>query len=136
MQELLEIMHGSLAVKVPSELFSGCDARIDTEAAEEFKGTLQSRYPWLSANSLDVLMETARRKYIEILDEETKGSSKAERLRKQGKQDSAEQQLRRNVERYPEDPDVWYALGRMLCETGRKEEGYEAFNRGRSLFRK
>ena len=136
MQDLLEIMHGSLSVKVPSKLFSGYDAKLDSAAAEEFKEILGSRYPWLSANSLDVLIETARKKYIETLDEETSGLSKVERLRRQGKLDSAEQQLRHNVERYPEDSDVWYALGKMLCETGRTEEGYEAFNRGRLLFRK
>jgi len=136
MDDMLEIMHGSLAVRVPSGLFSGCDGIIDTAAAERFREILASRYPWLSVNSLDVLMETARKKYIDTLDEETKGLSKAERLRRQGKPDSAERQLRESLEKHPDNPDAWYALGKMLCDAGKTEEGYEAFNRGRSLFRK
>lgn len=136
MDDMLEIMHGSLSVRVPSGFFSGCDGIMDAEAAERFKELLASRYPWLSANSLDVLMETARKKYIDTLDDETNGLSRAERLRRQGKLDSAEKQLRESIERRPDDPDAWYALGKMLCDAGKTGEGYEAFNRGRSLLRK
>ena len=95
---------------------------------------LKQRYPWLSDNSVDVLMETARKRMIEILDEETNGRSLGKELESQGKIEEAIKHLKKHLEVDPEDADTWYALGELLCKAGRTEEGYKAFARGRELF--
>lgn len=136
MQEFIEINHGSLTAKVPSSMFSGCDAAVDADAAENYKDLMSKRYPWLTSNSIDVLIETARKRFMDIMDEETMGLSKAERLRRQGRLNSAEDHLRRCLERYPENADLWYALGKLLCSMGKTEDGYAAFGRGGSLIGK
>lgn len=126
--------HGKLTVSVPRNIFKGYGAEIDEERAAPFKEMLKQRYPWLSDNSLDVLMETARKKMIEILDEDTNGRSLSKELESQGKTEEAIKHLKKRLEINSEDADTWYALGELLCKTGRTEEGYKAFARGRELF--
>ncbi|MCL2318358.1 MAG: tetratricopeptide repeat protein [Methanomassiliicoccaceae archaeon] len=78
-------------------------------------------------------METARKRMIDILDEETNGRSFAKDLESQGKIEEAVRHLKKHLE-IAEDADTWYALGELLCKAGRTEEGYKAFARGRELF--
>ena len=126
--------HGKLTLNIPRNIFKGDDANIDNEKAAPFREMLKQRYPWLSDNSLDVLMEKARRTMIEIRNEETNGLSICRELESEGRQEEAIKHLRERLEMNPHDPDTWYALGELLCKTGRTEEGYKAFARGRELF--
>ena len=126
--------HGKLDVSVPRNIFRGNGAVIDAERAAPFRELLKQRYPWLNDNSLDVLMENARKKMIGILDEETNGRSLSKELESQGRIEEAIRHLKKHLEMNPEDPDTWYALGELLCRSGRTEEGYKAFARGRELF--
>ncbi|MDR0309575.1 MAG: tetratricopeptide repeat protein, partial [Candidatus Methanoplasma sp.] len=119
--------HGSLTVSVPKNIFKGDCAVIDQEKAKPFREILKSRYPWLSDNSLDVLMESARKIMVSILDEETNGRSLSRYLDSQGKTEEAIMHLKRYLEKDPENADSWYALGELLCKVGRAEEGYKAF---------
>jgi len=127
------VTHGKLVVNVPRNIFKG-NARIDEEKAVPFREMLKSRYPWLTDNSLDVLMENARRTMESMLDEETNGRSLSKELESQGRTEEAIRHLKKHLEKGPEDADTWYALGELLCKSGRTEEGYKAFARGRELF--
>jgi cytochrome c-type biogenesis protein CcmH/NrfG len=79
-------------------------------------------------------MENARKVMIGVLDEETNGRSLSMYLESQGKNEEAIKHLKKHLEEGPGDPDTWYALGELLCRSGRTEEGYKAFARGRELF--
>ncbi|MDR0508906.1 MAG: tetratricopeptide repeat protein [Candidatus Methanoplasma sp.] len=128
------VTHGSLVVSVPRNIFRGSGAAIDEERAAPFRDMLKHRYPWLTDNSLNVLMDNARKTMMRILDEETNGRSLSKELESQGRTEEAIRHLKRHLEKDPEDADTWYALGELLCRSGRVEEGYKAFARGRELF--
>jgi len=128
------VTHGKLVVNVPRDIFKGDGAAIDREKAAPFREMLEARYPWLTDNSLDVLMETARKTMVGILDEETNGRSLSRELESQGRTEEAIGHLKEHLEKDPQDADTWYALGELLCRSGRAEEGYKAFARGRELF--
>ena len=130
----MTIAHGSLVVKVPSDIFSGADGSIDAAKAEPFRDMLRNRYPWLNDNSLDTLMRKAGQEYVRIMDAETKGRVVSKDLESRGLNEAALAHLERHLEQDPEDADSWYALGDLLCKMGRAEEGYKAYARGRQLF--
>ncbi|MCK9323239.1 MAG: tetratricopeptide repeat protein [Candidatus Methanomethylophilaceae archaeon] len=95
---------------------------------------MKDRYPWLTDNSLDVLMRNAQKEMIMILDEETNGRSFSKNLESKGKIEDAIKHLQKHLEHNPNDADSWYLMGELLCKIGRAEEGYKAFARGRELF--
>jgi tetratricopeptide (TPR) repeat protein len=128
------VAHGKLTVNVPRDLFKGDGAVIDEKGAAPFKKMLQSRYPWLTDNSLDVLMSNARSIMIGVLDEESNGRSFSRVLVSEGRIDEAIDHLKEHLKEKPDDADTWYALGELLCRSGRVEEGYKAFAKGRGSF--
>lgn len=128
------VTHGKLTVNVPRDLFKGNDAEVVRSKEIPFRKLLRSRYPWLTENSLDVLIENARKEMLRILDEETHGRSTSKELESKGKIEEAIKHLKKHLEQDPNDADSWYALGELLCKAGRTEEGYKAFSRGRDLF--
>lgn len=128
------MVHGKLSVNVPRDMFKGDGAVIDEKKAAPFKKMLQSRYPWLTDNSLEVLMSNARSVMLGILDEESNGRSFSRVLASQGRTEEAIAHLKEHLDRDPNDADTWYALGELLCRSGRVEEGYKAFAKGRELF--
>jgi len=130
----IEVTHGKLTVNVPRKLFSGADATLDETKAAEFGRMLKSRYPWLTDGSLEVLFRNARFEMLRVLDYETGGRNESKRLEEQGDIEGAIKHLKKHLEEDPEDADSWYALGNLLCKAGRTDEGYQAFNKGRSLF--
>lgn len=132
----ITVVHGNLTVDVPRRLFRGPDCEIDEEAARPFRDMVRARYPWVSESSMDVLMSKARKEMIRVIDEETGGRSHSSNLAQQGKLDEAIAHMRLHIEQDPEDADSWYALGNLLCQAGRTDEGYRAFNRGRDLAQK
>ena len=132
----ITVVHGNLTVDVPRKLFRGPYCEIDEEAARPFRDMVRARYPWVSESSMDVLMSKARKEMIRVIDEETGGRSHSSNLAQQGKLDEAIAHMRLHIEQDPEDADSWYALGNLLCQAGRTDEGYRAFNRGRELAQK
>jgi len=128
------VAHGNLTVNVPRDLFKGDGAVIVEKKAVPFKKMLQSRYPWLTDNSLDVLMANARNIMLSILDEESNGRSFSRLLASEGRIDEAVEHLKEHLTANPNDADTWYALGELLCRSGRADEGYKAFAKGRELF--
>lgn len=132
----ITVVHGNLTVDVPRKLFRGPYCEIDEETARPFRDMVRARYPWVSESSMDVLMSKARKEMIRVIDEETGGRSHSSNLAQQGKLDEAIAHMRLHIEQDPEDADSWYALGNLLCQAGRTDEGYRAFNRGRELAQK
>ena len=132
----ITVTHGSLTVNVPRDLFTGPDCEFVPEKTAEFRKMIGRRYPWLSENSIDVLMRNARNEMINTIDEETGGRVASKQMASKGKFDQAIAHLKEHLERNPQDADSWYALGELLCKAGRAEEGYRAMNRGRSLSEK
>lgn len=121
-------------MNVPRNIFKGNNAEIDPIKAAPFREMLKGRYPWLTDNSLDVLMEKARKEIVVLIDEETNGRSVSKELESQGRLEDAIKHLKKHLEKEPNDADSWYALGELLCKAGKAEEGYKAFSRGRELF--
>lgn len=123
-------------MNVPRDVFTGGDARIDERKKESFGRMLRGRYPWLTEGSLEVLFRSARREMLRVLDEESGGRNESRRMRSKGDVEGAIAHLRTHLEEDPEDADAWYALGELLCESGKAEEGYAAFAEGRRHFRR
>jgi tetratricopeptide (TPR) repeat protein len=129
----ITVTHGSLTVRVPRSLFIGRTGEIDPAKASSFRENVQNRYPWITDNSLDVLMRSASREMERVIDEESGGRVHSRELEMSGRTDDAIAHLKRHLESDPGDADGWYALGDLLCRCGRTEEGYKAFARGRDL---
>ena len=132
----ISVVHGSLTVDVPRRLFKGPECTLDEEAAGPFRELVRNRYPWISDNSVDVLLRKARLEMIRVRDEESKGKEHSRVLASQGKLDDAIRHMELHLELDPDDADSWYELGNLLCRAGRAEEVYRAFNKGRKVFKK
>ena len=132
----ISVVHGSLTVDVPRRLFKGPECTLDEEAAGPFRELVRNRYPWISNNSVDILLRKARLEMIRVRDEESKGKEHSRVLASQGKLDDAIRHMELHLELDPDDADSWYELGNLLCRAGRAEEGYRAFNKGRKVFKK
>lgn len=83
---------------------------------------------------MEVFWRNARRTMLKTMDEETGGVNGSDRMVKKGDVDGAIAHLRRHLEEDPEDPDSWYALGKLLCQKGDMKGGYAAFAEGRKYF--
>ncbi|MEA4977804.1 MAG: tetratricopeptide repeat protein [Methanomassiliicoccaceae archaeon] len=130
----IEVHHGNLTVHVPRGIFKAGTAEIVPERAAPFREMVMGRYPWLTANSVNVLMERAIKEMRQVLDEETAGRSVSRVLAEGGRVGEAIDHLTKSLERNPDDADSWYLLGELLCRVGRTDEGYKAFAEGRKRF--
>ncbi|MGI6472430.1 MAG: tetratricopeptide repeat protein [Candidatus Methanomethylophilaceae archaeon] len=119
---------------VPRSIFERGTGTVVPERAAPFREMIMNRYPWLTENSVNVLMERASREMSQILDEETSGRSAARHLEEKGHTEKAITHLENMLILNPEDSDSWYLLGELLCKIGRAEEGYKAFSKGRKKF--
>lgn len=130
----IAVHHGNLVVMVPRSIFKKGTGTIVPERAAPFIEMVRGRYPWLTENSVNVLMERASREMAQILDKETSGRSAAHHLESRGETQKAIEHLEHILNLNPEDADSWYMLGELLCKVGRAEEGYVAFSKGRKRF--
>lgn len=128
-----KIFHGKMEVTVPKNLFDRYTGRIKEAEAEKFVNDVMNRYPWISENAAKIIIKKAQEEALKSIDEKSGGVQTARNLVSQGKTDKAIERLERTLEENPEDVDAWYLYGELLCKTGRKEEGYKAINKGRSL---
>lgn len=92
---------------------------------------IQRRYPWISDNSVTVLRKRAEREMQRAIEESLYGSRRSKMLSDAGKDAEAIHYLESYLEENQEDADAWYALGELLCGSGKTDEGYKAMNRGR-----
>ncbi|HKM09373.1 MAG TPA: tetratricopeptide repeat protein [Candidatus Methanomethylophilaceae archaeon] len=130
----IEVHHGNLTVNVPRNIFKKGTGEIVSERAAPFREMIMNRYPWLTQNSMDVLMDRASKEMSQILDGETTGRSASKKLADDGRTQAAITHLEKALELDPDDADSWYLLGELLCSVGRMEEGYKAFSKGRRKF--
>ena len=131
--DCIEVIHGKMTLAVPKDIFSGRDAVIDEEKAKAFAEKTKRRYPWVTDNAMEVVFRNARKEMLRLNDERTGGRSTSKRLESEGKTEMAIMHLKKHLEEHPDDADSWYALGELLCKSGKVEEGHRAINRGRSL---
>ena len=129
----IEVVHGSMRISVPRDLFSGSEATIIPEKAESFSDLIRGRYPWISANSVEVLLKNARKVMLSTLEEESHGMSVARDLESKGDLKGAIGQMNRWAEKEPNNVEIWYYLGQLYFKAGMQDEGHKAMNRGRSL---
>ncbi len=129
--QYIEVNHGKLRVSVPRSMFRK-DGSVDPVEERSFRELMASRYPWLNERSLDVLMAAAVKEYASTVAYERRGAPIAREIAvtDPGK---AISYLKRHLEHEPQDAEAWYALGEVLCRTGRTEDGYQALKRGREL---
>jgi predicted Zn-dependent protease len=123
-----------MSINVPRDLFRGPDAELITEKALPFRRMMRARYPWLSESAMDVVLNHARQEMVRVMDEESGGRMESARLAKNGDLAGAIRHLQEHLAEDPEDADAWYSLGELLCRTGRTDEGYQAFAKGRRSF--
>ena len=128
------VVHGSLSLNVPRNLFRGSSAALDEEHAESFYELTRARYPWISRNSFDVMLKKARSEFLKIRDEETGGIYTSRMMAAEGNGKGAIAHLRKHLEEDPEDADAWMELGKLLCASGQTEEGYRAINEARKHY--
>ena len=119
----IAVTHGSLTVDVPRNIFKGPECTLDEVAAEPFRRLVRDRYPWVSENSVDVLLRKARLEMIRVRDEESKGKEHSRVLASEGRLDEAIRHMQLHLELDPDDADSWYELGNLLCKAGRASEG-------------
>ncbi len=131
--DCIEVIHGKMTLAVPKDVFSGRDAVIDEGKAKAFAEKTKKRYPWVTDNAMEVIFRNARKEMLRLNDERTGGRSTSKRLESEGKTEMAIQHLKKHLEEHPDDADSWYALGELLCKSGKVEEGHRAINKGRSL---
>lgn len=130
------VYHGKLTLNIPKRVFRGSRAEVVPEERDRFRELTRSRYPWINDRSFEVMMENARKEFLRLRDEESGGLSAVKRLEEDGDYKGAEKRLRSLLDEDPENPDLWTELGKVLCELGRKEEGYQAFNEARKYYRR
>lgn len=130
----IEVVHGSMRISVPRDLFSGNQAVIVEERARSFSDMIRGRYPWISENSVEVLLRNARKVMLSTMEEESHGMCVARELESKGDLKGAIKQMTRWAEKEPNNTEIWYYLGQLYFKAGMQEEGHKAMNRGRSLF--
>jgi tetratricopeptide (TPR) repeat protein len=129
----IQVRHGKMLINVPKCIFKGrTSALVESEVAV-FKVQLASRYPWLSRNAIQVILEEARRTMESILDMERTEVEKARKLFEEGRLPRALRMVEERLKRDPQDADAWYLKGEILFKLGEKELGYQAFAKARSL---
>jgi len=127
------IEHGNLTVSVPYGLFKGRTAILDEGKVWDFRRLLCSRYPWLSRNALDVIVENAMKERQDQISREQTSARNARTFIESGNPEKALTILNDHLGRCPEDAEALYAKGEALCRLGRTEEGYQCISKARRI---
>jgi tetratricopeptide (TPR) repeat protein len=127
----IEVRHGRLLINVPKSIFKGRTSTLKVREAEDFKRILAARYPWLSANALEVVMQEAQETMESLLDMERSAVEKAGKLFANGRFAQALTILEEHLAQCPKDPDAWYLKGEIYFKIGRRTEGFRAFARAK-----
>lgn len=106
-----QMEHGSLTVSVPYSIFKGNTAVLDPVGERRFRNLLSSRYPWLTMNALDVIVNNAREERERRIEEMKTVFQKARELIEKDRIEGALDLLDRHLEDYPDDAEALYAKG-------------------------
>jgi len=126
----ITVVHGSMTVDVPRKLFKGRECELVQEEIPPFKKLIQSRYPWISDNAVNVILNKARMEMMRVRDEETNGREYSKTLAAKGKSDDAIAHLKLRLEINPDDAKSWYQLGELLLKKGDMKAGMDALRKG------
>ncbi len=132
----ISVVHGSMVVDVPRSIFKGKECRIDWDEVPPFKRIIQSRYPWITDNAVNVILNKAQMEMMRVRDEETNGREYSKTLADKGKLDDAIAHLRLRLELNPDDAKAWYDLGELLFKKGDAQGGFDAFKKGDELYKR
>ncbi len=127
----IEVRHGKLLISVPRSIFKGRTSALKEREAEDFKRILSARYPWLTANALEVVMQEAQETMESLLDMERGSVERARALFLDGRCAESLTILEGHLAQDPKDPDAWYLMGEIYFKLGRRNEGFSAFARAR-----
>jgi predicted Zn-dependent protease len=127
----IEVRHGKMLISVPKSIFKGRTSALKKKEADEFRNVLASRYPWLSANAIEVVMAEAQETMESLLEMEMGTVERAGKLASQGRNAEALTLLEEHIERHPKDPDAWRVMGEIYLRMGKRSEGFKAFAKAR-----
>jgi hypothetical protein len=127
----LSVQHGNLTLRIPLSAFDAQTGNLKRELLPDLKDQWRARFPWLSANAVDVIVEEAEDAYlkqrqIRIDAARPGGTSPANAA-------DARHDLIKALLKDPEDSRAWYALGELLMKQGQADDGFKAMNIGRSI---
>lgn len=127
----LSVQHGNLTLRVPLSAFDANTGRLKPDLLPDLREQWRSRFPWLSTNALDVIVEEAeetyRRQRQAKVDAARPGGVTASRAA------DARHELIKALLKDPEDSRTWYALGELLMKQGQADDGFKAMNLGRAI---
>ena len=128
----IEVRHGKMLISVPKSIFKGRTSALKKKEADEFKKVLASRYPWLSANAIEVVMAEAQETMGSLLEMEMGAVERAGKLASLGRNAEALAILEEHLEHHPKDPDAWRVMGEIYMRMGKRSEGFRAFAKARA----
>jgi len=128
----IEVRHGKMLISVPKSIFKGRTSALKKKEADEFKKVLASRYPWLSANAIEIVMVEAQETMESLLEMEMGAVERAGKLASQGRNAEALTLLEEHLEHQPKDPDAWRVMGEIYMMMGKRSEGFRAFAKARA----
>ncbi|MCU0862124.1 MAG: tetratricopeptide repeat protein [Methanomassiliicoccales archaeon] len=111
----IEVRHGKMLISVP----------------KEFKAKLAARYPWLTKNAIEVVMQEAQETMESVLDMERGPVEKARARFQKGRHAEALALLEQHLAQHPRDRDAWYLKGEIYFKMNKDKEGYAAFAKAR-----
>ncbi len=135
LSEYVLVSHGKLEIRVPMKIFRGTSTRFDEGDRKEFEELLSSRYPWLSEYAVEEILEKTRDRLVERIDSRKSSVEKAREVMENGQHTRALEMIGQRLDSQPEDPDIWYLRGEILCRMGDREEGYRSFHKARALLK-
>jgi len=127
----IRVSHGKMIINVPLRIFKDQSSVIDQSKVDEFREKLAVRYPWLSHDALEMILNEARRVRAEQVEKERTPIQRGRDLISSRRYSEAIRLLERHLESHPEDGDAWQLKGEALCRIGKIEEGFHAISIGR-----
>lgn len=132
----IKMYHGRLEINVPKRMFKGGTAELVPEEVEKFRGTLSSRYPWLSRYALDEVIKGAQEAMADHIERSKGPVQRAREYAAKGRLRAALRLVEEHLVEAPEDADAWYLAAELMMKLGRGEDGFRAMARARDLSRR
>lgn len=129
----IKMNHGKLEINVPRSMFKWPTAELIEPEVEKFRRTISARYPWLSKYALDEVVKEAQQAMEDYIASKKTAVQKVRELMAKGWNKEALKVAEENLIRDPENADLWYVTGEILCKLGRMEQGYNAINWAKDL---
>ncbi len=132
----IKMFHGHLEINVPRRMFKDGTAEMIPSEVENFRHTIQSRYPWLSRFALDEVVKEAQEAMADHIERSKTAPQRAREQMARGRTRIALRILEEHLIDEPEDAEAWYVSAELLFKLDRSEDAFRAMNRARELSRK